>query len=226
MRDLWQQVDRIPVTMVVAIAYVTLFFLTHKGDMAETGKLLEQFGLLTPALAADGEWWRMLAAAFLHANLMHIGFNTFALIAVAPSLERTLGSLRFLLLYVIAALGGHLAVCLWYEPFGGVLGGSGALFGMFGAVLALNMRSGRHLLSFLDFEGPRRLVSLILVNLAIGMLPFISNTAHVGGLVAGFVLTFVFLVPGRAPSTALRPGPGSGSTAPTPSRPRARARSR
>jgi len=68
----------------------------------------------------------------------------------------------------------------------------------------MNMRSGRHLFSFLEFQGPRRLLGVIVANLVIGwLLPFISNTAHVAGLVAGFGVTFLWLVRAREPSRLL-----------------------
>jgi hypothetical protein len=116
-----------------------------------------------------------------------------------------MGTLRFVLLYAFSACGGGIAVCLLYEPTAPVVGGSGALFGMMGSLVAWNMRAGRHLFAFLEFEGPRRLLSLIAVNLLIGLLiPVVSNTGHVGGLVAGFALTFLWLAPSRETSAARR----------------------
>lgn len=193
--------DQIPVTLLVTLAYVTLAFLTGGlGAGADSEKLMK-FGTLMPLLVADGEWWRLFASTFLHGGLVHLAFNTMMLLSVGPAIERSLGSVRFAILYLTAGLGGSLAVCSWYEPVGSVVGGSGALFGLLGAVVAINMRSGRHLLSFLDFEGPRRLLGMIVANLVIGfVLPFVSNTAHIGGLIAGFLVTFLWLVPPRAPT--------------------------
>jgi len=205
--ELWQRLDRIPVTLVIAIAYVTLYVLTGVGKTGEeSSKLLFEYGLLRPFEVADGQAWRLLASAFLHLGLAHVGLNTLALISIGPPVEMSLGSLRFLLLYVVAALGGDIAVCLTYPPNGGVLGGSGALFGLLGAILALNMRAGRHAFQFLEFEGPRRLVGMIAVYLVLPyFLPInISNAAHIGGLIAGFLVTFLWLRPGRAPTRALR----------------------
>ncbi|MBL8748560.1 MAG: rhomboid family intramembrane serine protease [Planctomycetes bacterium] len=196
-------IDGIPVTMLVAIAYVTLAFVTD--PFSPPPQKLETWGWVTPMLVADGEPWRLLTAAFLHGGIVHLLLNLSALLAIGPALERSIGSLRYAALYVVAAIGGNVAVCFVNHPLSPVVGGSGALFGMLGGLVALNMRSGRHLFSFLDFEGPRRLLSTIAVNLAIGfLLPFISNTAHVGGLVSGFLVTFLFLVPPRRPVDSLR----------------------
>lgn len=199
MSDPWRRLDEIPVTLVVVIAYVTLFVVCRPFEVPEEFReRLDTYGWLTGKQAAAGEPWRLLSYAVLHGSVLHLLFNLSTLLSLGPALERSLGSVRFLLLYVISALGGGLGTCLLYEPDQPVVGGSGALFGMFGAAIALNMRSGRHLLAFLDFEGPRRLMANVALNLAIGyFLPFISNTCHVGGLIAGFVLTFLWLAPGR-----------------------------
>jgi rhomboid protease GluP len=169
-------VDAHPATIVVAIACVTLAVVTRMfGPPEEFQELLRQHGLLSPALVADGDWWRLLAAAFLHGGAVHLVFNLMMLWSLGPALEQS------------------------------VLGASGAIFGLMGAAVALNMRSGRHAFAFLDFEGPRRLLGTIVANLVIGfLLPFVSNTAHVGGLLAGFAVTWLWLRPGRGLSPGLR----------------------
>lgn len=199
MNESWRRVDEIPVTLVVVIAYVTLFVVCRPFEApVEFRDRLDTFGWLTGTQAAAGEPWRLLSYAVLHGSVLHLLFNLSTLLSLGPALERSLGSARFLLLYVVTAFGGGLGTCLLYKPTQPVVGGSGALFGMLGCAIALNMRSGRHLLAFLDFEGPRRLMANVALNLAIGyFLPFISNTCHVGGLIAGFVLTFLWLAPGR-----------------------------
>lgn len=202
MSDPLRRLDEIPVTMVVVIAYATLFVVCRPfDDPTEFRRHLVEYGWLSGLRVAGGEPWRLLSYAVLHGSVLHLLFNLSTLLSLGPALERSLGSVRFLLLYVVSALGGGLGTCLLYEPGKPVVGGSGALFGMLGAAIALNMRSGRHLLAFLDFEGPRRLLANVALNLAIGyFLPFISNTCHIGGLLAGFVLTFLWLRPGRPSS--------------------------
>lgn len=201
MKSLIDQADEIPVTLVVAIAYVTLAFLT--GLFGGTELMLDEYGAMTPLQVSEGEWWRLLAAAFLHGNLVHLGFNTWALVALGPAVERALGSLRMLSLYVVSALGGHLACCLVYAPGQSVVGGSGALFGIMGAIVAWQMQKAKSPLAFLDYEGPRRILGLIAVNIVLGlMVPYVSNTAHVGGLIAGFLVTYQWLVPSRETGAA------------------------
>lgn len=190
------QVQRAPVVMLVALAYVTLAFLTD--PFSPTLAQLLGHGALRPVEVADGEPWRILSHAFLHGGILHLLINLAVLLQLGPLLELSLGSPRFLALYVVSALGGGIAVCLVRTPLETVVGGSGALFGMLGAVLALGMRSGRHTLQFFEEGAGKQIVALIAVNLVAGWLfPMISNTAHVGGLVAGFAASYWFLTPAR-----------------------------
>lgn len=200
MKALWEQADEIPVTLVLLVAYVTMASVAGLTVMATDPERLHAFGWLSPHLAID-QPWRLLAHAVLHGDLLHLAFNGFMLIRVGPALERSLGSVRFAALYLVAALGGGVAVCLLYPVTTPVVGGSGALFGMFGALVALFARSGRQAFEFLAFDGPRALLGLIAANLVIGwIVPHVSNTAHVGGLLTGFVVTLLWLAPPRAPS--------------------------
>lgn len=206
MKDLLTRADEIPVTLVIALAYATIAILTSSIGLgfAESDKLFA-WGSLAP-MDAPAQPWRLLGHAFVHVNLVHLIFNLSFLLNIGPALERSMGSLKFLLLYVVAAIGGGIAVCLLYPVPQPVAGGSGALFGMMGALVAWNMHSGRHLFAFLEFEGPRRLMGMIIANLVIGFLiPFVSNTGHIGGLAAGFVVTFLFLTPARRGIRSRRP---------------------
>lgn len=203
MKAAWEQIDEIPVTLLVALAYVSLAFVT--GFMQPDAEKLAAYGWLTPLLAADGEPWRLLTHAFLHGGIVHLAFNAYMLLMVGPAIERSLGSVKFALLYLVAALGGAISVCLLYDVGQPVVGGSGALFGLLGATVAMFVRSGRHAFAFLAFEGPRAVLAMIGANLVIGwILPFVSNTAHLGGLCAGFVATLLWLAPPRRPTPLLQ----------------------
>ena len=203
MRDALEKADEVPVTLVVLIAYVTMAYLT--GFQHPTDEKLAAYGWVQPHFVASGEWWRLFTSSFLHGGLVHLGMNSWALIQLGPVIERTLGSCKFAALYLLAQLGSNLAVCLVNDPFQPVVGGSGAIFGILGAITAVQMRQGRNVLSFLEYEGPRRMLWMIAIYLIIGaFLPFISNTGHVGGLIGGFLAAFVFLVPPRQPSRMLQ----------------------
>jgi membrane associated rhomboid family serine protease len=149
-------------------------------------------GLFGPGIGvADGQWYRLISNAFLHEPLnsggigpLHIIFNMWALIVVGPQLERLLGRVRFLAVYLVSALAGSVLYYLVAAPTASALGASGAIFGLFGAwfVLARRLR--------LDI---RQIVVLIGVNLAITfVIPGIAWQAHVGGLIAGGALTAAY----------------------------------
>ena len=193
----FDKLDQTPVTYLVLLAYITLAFLT---DPIQPPVLeLINYGASSPLLVQDGQLWRLLAAAFLHGGLLHLAFNAYCMAMLGPALESSIGSLRFALLYVVAAVGGNIVATIWsWSPAGLVVGGSGAIFGICGAMIAISMRRGRHLFEFLDFAGPRSLLWMLGINLLIGFLvEEIGNAAHIGGLIAGFALAFVFLHRGR-----------------------------
>lgn len=197
MSTLRDQLDRTPVTFLVLLAYVTFAFLTDP-LRPSTGALIER-GAALGVLIQDGEPWRLFTYSLLHGGLLHLLFNGWFLFLFGPQLEARLGSLRFALLYVVTAISGAIAGGLMTEPIVPLVGGSGSLFGMFGAAIALLMRDGRTHLDFLSYRGPRSLLLLIGFNLVLGwLLPFVSNSAHVGGLVSGFALTFCFFARDRA----------------------------
>jgi membrane associated rhomboid family serine protease len=130
------------------------------------------------------EPWRFLTTAFLHSpmTIFHILFDMVALWMVGPFLENLLGRARYITLYLVAAVAGSVGVLLSASPTGiawttGVVGASGAVFGLFGAVLVVLRRLGRSTRSFLTIIG---------LNLVLGfVVPGIAWQAHVGGLIAG-----------------------------------------
>ena len=161
-----EQFDRTPVTFVILLAYLTLAFLTD--PVSPSRETLIDHGAAVGVLVQDGESWRLLTHAFLHGGFLHLAFNGYFLFAFGPQIEQRLGSLRFTALYVVTAVGGGVAAALWNEPVVVLVGGSGALFGMFGAAIALFMREGQTHLDFLNYQGPRAVVSLVAFNLVLG----------------------------------------------------------
>lgn len=202
MTSVAEQVNETPVTFIVLVAYIALAIVTGQ-DGERHGELLIRYGAAYGPLVQDGEPWRLLTYAFLHGGFVHLAVNSVSLWFLGPPLERTFGSAKFVVIYVVAAIGGGIGATLW-SPFTLLVGGSGALFGMIGAILALQMRLGRHLLDFLNDVGARQFLVLTIALLIAGaLIPFVSNSGHVGGLIAGFALTFCFLERGRTPADRL-----------------------
>lgn len=132
------------------------------------------------------EPWRMVTSMFAHStnSFTHILLNMFSLFIIGPPLEATLGRWRFFSLYMLSGLGGSVAVLL-LAPGVGVVGASGAIFGMLGAFLIIQR----------SFGGRNGfIIGVIALNLVLGfVIPNISWQAHVGGLVAGSIAAYVLL---------------------------------
>jgi membrane associated rhomboid family serine protease len=145
---------------------------------------------LQPYAVADGAWWQVLTSGFLHIGPVHLAFNMIALWVIGRDLEQVLGSLRFLMVYLISLLGGSLAVLLLENPASHTAGASGAVFGLMGglAIALMKLRLS-----------PRPALTIILLNVAISfVVPNISILGHLGGLVFGAASTAAMLyAPGR-----------------------------
>ncbi|MFD1824282.1 MULTISPECIES: rhomboid family intramembrane serine protease [Mumia] len=139
---------------------------------------------------ADGAYWRMLSSAFLHASILHIAFNMYALYLFGPVLERYLGTARFLLAYLTSAVAASVFVYWLSTPHQTTLGASGAIFALFGMALVVMYKQGQ------DVRG---LLALVAINAAITFIvPNISWQGHLGGFVTGLVLGAVFAYAPRA----------------------------
>jgi membrane associated rhomboid family serine protease len=184
-------VTRILVAINVLIYLITVAQGSGLNDPG--GSLFDKWILYGP-FVAHGDWWRLITAAFLHASVLHIALNMWALWWLGSIVESAIGSTRFLLLYIGSGLAGSAGALLW-SPHAPVVGASGAIFGMLGAGFVLEWRStGRLAGSF---------ATLILINLAFtfGFSSFISAGGHLGGLVGGLVGTAIIVSRGRFRTT-------------------------
>jgi membrane associated rhomboid family serine protease len=185
-----------PLVTWTLIGVCVLFFLLQLAVPGFTDRLL--YAPVYTSAYAPAEPWRMLSAAFLHSTsfLMHIAFNMYALWILGQALEPLLGRARFLALYLLSAVGGSVAVLLLANPLGGVVGASGAVFGLFGALFVIQRRRGGDV---------RQLVVLLAINGVLGfVVSGISWQAHLGGLLTGAAAAAVLVhVPRRSGRGAL-----------------------
>lgn len=168
-----------PVITYSLIGVTTLVWVAQLVTQGLLGNLLAYFPVLTVV-----DPWRMITSIFAHSESspLHLLFNMFSLWIFGRILEPMIGRGRFLALYLISGFGGSVAVLL-LNPGGGVIGASGAVFGLMAAVLAIQRGLGGN--------GTQVLV-LIALNLSIGFfVPGVSWQAHVGGVVAGLAVGFV-----------------------------------
>lgn len=150
---------------------------------------LFDLGALQPLAIANGQYWRLFTAMFLHAGLLHIGFNAYALYLFGSMIESNLGKTRFVLIYFVSGFVASASSYAFGDVTGVAVGASGAIFGIFGAFIAYNYRR-RHLA--MASANLRWAATLLVLNafLALGF-GAIDWRAHVGGLVAGVAAGFV-----------------------------------
>jgi membrane associated rhomboid family serine protease len=150
-----------------------------------SGGFVTQLLLYWPPLTAV-EPWRMITAIFVHSatSVFHILFNGYSLYILGTLVERLIGSSRFLALFFLAGFGGSVAV-LFLSPAAAVVGASGAIFGLFGALFVIQRSFGG--------ANPQLLIVLGL-NLVLGfVVPGISWQAHIGGLAVGALVAWILV---------------------------------
>jgi membrane associated rhomboid family serine protease len=161
------------------------------------GKLFLKWVLYGPAVA-NGDWWRLITAAFLHANLLHIGLNMLALVWLGAPVERYLGHLQYLALYLVAGLAGS-AGALITTPTGITVGASGAIFGILGALLIIEYQATGQIAG--------QAFTLIVINLLFSFtMSGISVGGHIGGLIGGIGAALALTRFGRTRLVHGRPG--------------------
>jgi membrane associated rhomboid family serine protease len=129
-------------TLVLALLTVGLFAamaLAQKRVLEFNAHVLMTWGADDAPRTFGGQWWRLFTALFLHSGLAHLLGNLLFLLLMAPHVERLLGPLRFILVYLFAGLGGAVAGMAWF-PTGVSVGASGAVFGVYGALLGCCVR--------------------------------------------------------------------------------------
>ncbi len=170
-------VTAILVALNVAVYVITAVQSVYGFNQPSRSPLFERWQMLPAAVGTGGEYYRLLTATFLHANVLHIVMNMLALVIIGPYLERLLGWWRYLSVYLCGALGGSVAIYLFGARFSPVVGASGAIFGLFAAALVF--------VRDLDLD-PQWLVATIVLNLVVTFsVPDVSRLGHVGGFVCG-----------------------------------------
>lgn len=140
--------------------------------------LFEQFALFGPYVKS-GQYWRLFTVALLHANWMHLLFNMLALWSIGIPIEQIFGRGRFIIIFVGSLLTASIGSA-YFGPAAVAVGASGAIFGLFGALLAVGRRAG---VNYQNITGT------VIVNLLITfVVPGIDWRAHVGGLIGGYLI--------------------------------------
>jgi membrane associated rhomboid family serine protease len=177
------QVRAFPATIALIAINVIVYLIEIGGGggglNAPSQRIVFDYGLFGP-FVGEGEVYRLATAGFLHASLVHIGFNMLLLYFLGRLLEPALGTPRFLVLYFASLLAGSLGALI-LEPSSLGIGASGAIFGLAGATFIIARGRGMEALA-------SQIGFLIVINLVFSFsIPNISIGAHVGGLVGGVI---------------------------------------
>ncbi len=143
-----------------------------------------------PPLIHAGQWWRLITAGFLHGGFWHIAINSWSLFILVTEVEQFYGTSRFIVVYVFSTFTGF-----WLAYFFGSvsLGASAAAFGLFGIMLAMGVR---HRSDPLAQAIRAHYGQWLILGLVLSFMPGVSLSAHVGGLVGGFLIGLVGGLPG------------------------------
>ena len=158
-------------------------------------QLLELGALSRPDIA-NGEYWRLITAGFLHAGFLHLAFNMFALYVLGTMLEPAVGRLRFGLIYGVSLLAGSFGALL-ATPLAPTVGASGAIFGLMGAAVVVMRNRG---INPMESGLPLWIGLNLLFTFTV---PGISIGGHIGGLIGGVILMWLLLHSRRSPAYSI-----------------------
>ncbi len=180
--------NRIPyVTYGIMVITIIMFLLQQGSQFLLGGDWPAAWMMKVNMLIISGQYWRLITPVLLHAGIIHIAFNMYALYAFGRGLENYYGHGRYLLLYLLAGLAGNVA-SFTFSP-NNSLGASTAVFGLIAA-------EGVFVYQNREFFGSRargiitNLLVVVGINLVLGMSPGIDNWGHMGGLVGGFAFAW------------------------------------
>lgn len=145
------------------------------------------FGAKEPEFIFAGQWWRLITAGFLHGGIVHILMNSWVIFDLGATVEEFYGTARYLVLYFVSTVAGFMLSTLWSPAIS--VGASAGLFGLLGAMIAIGVRSRTPMAAAMRAH----YTQWAIWGVVIGFLPGLrtDNAAHIGGLAAGFVLSYL-----------------------------------
>ena len=175
------------VTYTILAITVLIFLGQYYLESTQGTDWLAAYGEKDNAAIIAGQYWRLITPIFLHASILHIGFNMYFLFVIGPALERFYGRIRFLLLYFVSGIAGNV-VSFYLSPYPSV-GASTALFGIVAAQAVFIFRNRE----FFGKQARGILINTLMivgVNLILGLSPGIDNWGHMGGLAGGLAFAW------------------------------------
>lgn len=195
LEDLRQELKKEPITAVLIILNMIAFLISEiMGGSQNTFVMLEAGAAYTPYILEDGEYYRLFTSMFLHFGIEHLLNNMLILFVIGGRLERTIGKIRFLMIYILGGLAGNLISMIWElktMDYGVSAGASGAVFAVTGALIYVVIHhKGR-----VEDLSTKQILFMAALSLYLGFTSTgVNNAAHVGGLLTGFILSVLLLV--------------------------------
>jgi membrane associated rhomboid family serine protease len=211
MPDLHDKFRAAPVTVVLAALCVAVFAVEYFLLATGRGETIGAFALSGEALA-QGRWWTLVTHLFLHANLLHLFVNVAGLWFIGPEVEMMLGRVRFLVVYLVSGVAGGLLQTVFSAPSSELVGASGSVCGiLLSFTTAYPEMPLRALLFFIlpvNMKAKtlgRGLIVFSAACAALRILPQLGHLAHLGGALAGALLTKIWMpsAPGPRPFTMM-----------------------
>ncbi|WNR44128.1 rhomboid family intramembrane serine protease [Paenibacillus roseipurpureus] len=175
-----------PLTLLLAAINVLIWLAMTAMGGSSNPQTLIAFGAKFNPLIDQGEYWRLFTPIFLHVGGLHLWFNSVSLLAIGGKLERVLGSVPFIVIYLGAGIFGNVSSYMFSPSISA--GASGAIFGLMGALLYLTWKEPDTWGETMGFSIWTGLIMNIILGFAI---PAIDNYAHFGGLISGFIIAFL-----------------------------------
>lgn len=178
-------------TYVFIIINLLMFFLLEiKGGSTDTDTLLQYGAKYNPGMIEDNQWWRIVSSMFIHIGFIHLFMNLIAVYYLGILVEKMYGRWRFLVIYLLAGIGGGLASFAFSVHISA--GASGAIFGLFGALLFFGFIYKKIFFQTLGWN----IIFILVFNIILGLvIEQIDMAAHLGGLIAGFVASAIIFLP-------------------------------
>lgn len=145
------------------------------------------YGIASNLMIDRGEYWRLITAIFIHSGFMHLLFNMFALYVFGPELEKIAGKMRFFTIFIVSGIMGNVITYAAQPLTYNSVGASGAIFGIFGAYIALVYYTRKILPQLRQYILPIVVISVVMTFLQSN----VNVTAHIAGLIVGMILGFL-----------------------------------
>lgn len=193
-----EEIRKEPATMALILINILVFIAVEfTGTSQDAWHVLEYGAAYTPYIIQNGEVYRLFTSMFLHFGIEHLVNNMLVLFVLGSRLERVIGKIRFLLIYLLGGIAGNvvsLLLELKTQEFSVSAGASGAVFAVMGAMIYTVIRNK----GWLGDLSMRQILVMAAFSLYFGFASTgVDNTAHVGGMVSGFFLAVIFYHPGR-----------------------------